>query len=320
MVDPKENSMSDKKIYLLPKTGNLYKANLHCHSTVSDGSFTPEELKKMYMEKGYHAIAYTDHRACVPHTELTDSGFVALTGIENAFGIGRGTSVHICGISRDPLKCFDRPDVADDGNDSINRGIRLLSDDNFITTLNHPRWSGISAHNISLLDRVDNIEIVNGYEMIQDGYGNSSAIYELELRRGRRAMPIATDDSHRTKGERQAGHEYFRGFTMLTCGALTYDSLIGALDSGSFFASTGPILSELWLDGNTLHIECSPVSGIYVHGSLYKHRAAVIEDEDTIRCIDIDLGNIFADSDYIFVQAVDTKGNRAWSVPYWFNR
>ena len=36
--------MSDKKIYLLPKTGNLYKANLHCHSTVSDGSFTPEEL------------------------------------------------------------------------------------------------------------------------------------------------------------------------------------------------------------------------------------------------------------------------------------
>ena len=26
------------KIYLLPESGNFYKANLHCHSTVSDDS------------------------------------------------------------------------------------------------------------------------------------------------------------------------------------------------------------------------------------------------------------------------------------------
>ena len=56
------------RVYLLPEEGNLYKANLHCHSTVSDGRFTPEELKRMYMERGYHAIAYTDHRVCAPHT------------------------------------------------------------------------------------------------------------------------------------------------------------------------------------------------------------------------------------------------------------
>ena len=47
--------------YLLPKDGTFYKANLHCHSTVSDGALTPEELKKAYMAEGYSIIAYTDH-------------------------------------------------------------------------------------------------------------------------------------------------------------------------------------------------------------------------------------------------------------------
>jgi len=41
------------KKYLLPESGNFYKANLHCHSTFSDGKHTPEEIKKAYMDKGY---------------------------------------------------------------------------------------------------------------------------------------------------------------------------------------------------------------------------------------------------------------------------
>ena len=34
------------KKYLLPQNGSFYKANLHCHSTVSDGRWSPEEIKK----------------------------------------------------------------------------------------------------------------------------------------------------------------------------------------------------------------------------------------------------------------------------------
>ena len=34
------------KKFLLPESGNYYKANLHCHSTYSDGRLTPEELKE----------------------------------------------------------------------------------------------------------------------------------------------------------------------------------------------------------------------------------------------------------------------------------
>ena len=34
--------------YLLPEKGNFYKANLHCHTVVSDGALTPEQVKEAY--------------------------------------------------------------------------------------------------------------------------------------------------------------------------------------------------------------------------------------------------------------------------------
>ena len=36
------------RTYILPESGNLYKVNLHTHSTLSDGAFAPEELKAYY--------------------------------------------------------------------------------------------------------------------------------------------------------------------------------------------------------------------------------------------------------------------------------
>ena len=38
-----------------------YKANLHCHSNLSDGRLTPEELVRAYREQGYSILAITDH-------------------------------------------------------------------------------------------------------------------------------------------------------------------------------------------------------------------------------------------------------------------
>ena len=47
--------------YLLPEQGKFYRANLHCHTTVSDGKTTPEETKQFYKDEGYSIIAFTDH-------------------------------------------------------------------------------------------------------------------------------------------------------------------------------------------------------------------------------------------------------------------
>ena len=49
------------KKYVFPEVGNFYKANLHCHTTFSDGVLTPEQVKELYLANGYSIVAYTDH-------------------------------------------------------------------------------------------------------------------------------------------------------------------------------------------------------------------------------------------------------------------
>lgn len=95
------------KKYLLPNT-NSYKANLHCHTTISDGSWTPEKVKEEYSKRGYSIVAYTDHNMMIDHhQELSDDTFLALRGFEvqiseppNETPVQR--SCHICAIALEP--------------------------------------------------------------------------------------------------------------------------------------------------------------------------------------------------------------------------
>ena len=41
-----------------PQGGRFYKTNLHCHTVISDGSLTAEQIKEAYLENGYHAVAF----------------------------------------------------------------------------------------------------------------------------------------------------------------------------------------------------------------------------------------------------------------------
>ena len=70
------------KKFLLPESGNYYKANLHCHTNISDGNRTPEEIKSAYKAHGYSIVAYTDHDVFIPHPELCDESFLALNSME----------------------------------------------------------------------------------------------------------------------------------------------------------------------------------------------------------------------------------------------
>ena len=81
------------KQYFLPETGKLFKANLHCHTVMSDGKQTPEEVKALYLAHGYSAVAFTDHELMIDHSDLTDENFVAITGYEYGFDKSWGNAL-----------------------------------------------------------------------------------------------------------------------------------------------------------------------------------------------------------------------------------
>jgi len=62
-----------------------YYANLHTHSTHSDGKYTPEVLARMAKEEGYGAIAITDHDTATAYPELKAA--CDRLGLETVFGV-----------------------------------------------------------------------------------------------------------------------------------------------------------------------------------------------------------------------------------------
>ena len=218
------------KRYLLPEQGQFYKANLHCHTTVSDGKMTPQEVKEHYMAHGYSIVAYTDHCVLVPHPELADENFLPLNGYETEL-VARGPEVpgrkkhcHLCFISLDEnnvtMPYFSPKSIWGNGKqylDTIqyngdevfenwyhdpeitNRVIRLAREAGFFVTYNHPIWSSEHYSDYSQYTGMNAMEILN-YGCWEAGYQEyNPGIYDELLRKGERIFVLATDDNHRVQ-------------------------------------------------------------------------------------------------------------------------
>ncbi|MBQ8345135.1 MAG: PHP domain-containing protein, partial [Clostridia bacterium] len=218
------------KHFLIPQEGSFYKANLHCHTTCSDGKQTPEEVKECYKAMGYHAVCFTDHEVLLSQRELCDDEFVALHGYEIAVKknpLERTAYFmpvyHFNLIAKDPNNLvmsrfyYDNPsfpgqakewrDKAAQYSDVItetkydvewlNDYIKAVSDAGFLVTYNHPQWS------LQTRDDYIGLRGLHGFEIINGGCAaghndNTSIHYEQMLREGLLDLiPVAGDDNHR---------------------------------------------------------------------------------------------------------------------------
>lgn len=79
-------------------------ADLHCHSTCSDGSASPEEILALAAAKGFKGVSITDHDTVEAYKGLDTFAqslkLEVLTGVEFSCG-HNGTSVHILGYGFD---------------------------------------------------------------------------------------------------------------------------------------------------------------------------------------------------------------------------
>ncbi|GAB4270926.1 MAG: PHP domain-containing protein [Candidatus Rifleibacteriota bacterium] len=85
--------MSKNKIY----------ADLHVHSTASDGTLRPEEIVELSFKKGLSVVAITDHDTIAgvkaARKRAEDLGIKVVAGIELSCGWeGRDASVHVLGL------------------------------------------------------------------------------------------------------------------------------------------------------------------------------------------------------------------------------
>lgn len=257
------------KKHLLPESGNFYKANLHCHSTFSDGSWTPEELKERYMRHGYSIIAFTDHRTMHSQAHLTDDSFLALDGYEidvnqqETNKNGYRKTCHFCLVAKKPG--MTQPDFGDEDTytpENISRIMREAKEKGFFVTYNHPNWSLEDFSDYINYHGMDAMEICN-FGCVIVGYADYVPMaYDEMLRYGERIFCLATDDNHNRHPEDSVYCDSFGGWVAIKADALDYETVTKALEDGHFYSSQGPEIKELWYEDGVIHIKTSPVKKI----------------------------------------------------------
>ena len=314
------------KRYLLPETGQYYKANLHCHTTVSDGRWAPEEVKARYREAGYSVVAYTDHHIFVPHNELTDEHFVALNGVEiGAIDSAEKKTRKNCDfglIALDPgILASPEWDKSETVPDELGRYILMKYDyafvnavlrdagkQGFFVTYNHPTWSLAEYRDYMSYDGMHAVEICN-YGCVVGGHDEHNArIYNDMLRAGKRLYCIAADDNHCKPGL----PDYFGAFTMIRAESLTYAAIADALVKGHFYASEGPLIKTLWYEDGKVYITTSPVRGITI--TKPGRNIALAKAEGTL--ITEASFAVDADDRYFFLTAIGPDGTKAYTNAY----
>ena len=307
---------------------------------------TPEKIKEVYSERGYSVVAFTDHEVMVPHPELTDENFLALTATEISINQRFDCDFHFAKTyhlniyspeeSKSSFSTFDRGQMWLEHSyryitpeqdrvdykrtysvECINDMIKRANDEGCLVSYNHPVWSLQDYSDYSELKGLWGIEVYNT-ACSRNGHFDSAKPMDDLLRRGERVMPLATDDGHLIQ-------DCFGGFVMIRAKELSYPSVFDALKRGDFYASTGPEFHEISIEDGIVKIVTSPVSFIGLSTDcryLYARRS----EDNPMSEVYFDINGYFRlaeggvnEHKFIRITLVDAAGNSAFSRAYFLD-
>ncbi|MBQ6823810.1 MAG: PHP domain-containing protein [Clostridia bacterium] len=308
--------------YLFSKEGNWYKANLHSHCTVSDGVLSPEEVKEKYKAQGYSIYAYSDHHVLVPHPELKDEAFLPITSVEASIKDFRDPdnderqTYHLNFYAKnercDRFVDFPRLELQEKREYSveiINDLIRRANEAGFLSQYNHPFWSTQTVKDFGPLEGLWGFEVFNGGSQVQcRGWGDQQFVEMMW--EGKYLCPTAGDDNHGSADVNNPTDDSFRCFTMIRAKELEYDTVLKAMEEGQLYASTGPTIEEITVEGNKVTVKTSPACKILLREQYRGYLAATSREDDLTEAV-FDLEKFRDPPRYIRFEIWDTHNNRA---------
>jgi uncharacterized protein (TIGR03437 family) len=209
---------------------NVYKGQMHAHSTRSDGTQDPATVVAAYRDAGYDFMALTDHDTPGP-----DPG---VPGI-----------LFIPGMEQEPNgNHLNRINVTD---------IALGNEQNMIDTtlakgglvfLNHPNWPGGYPQNPNWTDAellaVRNYCGIEVWNSIVTPNNNAEQRADFLLTQQRRFTLVGTDDCHDVRSS------YCKtASTRVFADKLTAEDVLQALRQGNFYASNGGAILSISAGG-----------------------------------------------------------------------
>ena len=228
-----------------------YKGNTHTHTLNSDGDSTPDEVVRWYREHNYQFLVLTDHNY------LTSvDGLNALHGADDRFLVIPGEEVtdrfekkplHVNGLD---VSSRVEPQGGSSVVEVLQRNVDAIRRANGIPHVNHPNYGwAITADELRQVRNTRLFEIYNGHPQTNNAGGGGvpplEEAWDTILASGTWLYGIAVDDAHTFK---QPGNPAVagpgRGWVMVRAPRLETRPILGAMERGDFYASTGVELAE----------------------------------------------------------------------------
>lgn len=312
------------KKYLLSQGLPAYKANLHCHSTFSDGKLTVEQLKESYQKAGYSIVAFSDHDKFYTHNDLTDEHFLALNSFEADVSDWRDPSghtrrcYHFCCFAKTDSESYHEvlPTPRYEDKAAVNAYIDALRKQGFLIQYNHPNWSLQTAEDLRDIHGLWGIEVFNFSATIDGIDGNQGFMYDVLLRDGNRLFCTATDDNHNGFPFGHEQSDSFGGWIVIHAGSLDYPAIIAAMERGDFYTSTGPQIHELYIEDGKLHVSCSEARHILFTTDGRSAKSVNAVGGSFVTEGEFELRDHYR---YVRVQVTGTDGTLAFTNAYWLN-
>jgi len=238
-----------------------FKGNTHTHTLNSDGDSAPEDVARWYREHAYHFLVLSDHNY------LTDvAGLNATIGARDQFILIPGEEVtdrfdgrpiHVNGLNVAELV---PPQGGSSAAETVQRDVDAIRRASGVPHINHPNFQWALSADDLLRVRNDRLfEIFNGHPMVNNvgggGLPGLEEIWDRLLTAGKLVYGIAVDDAHTFKqpwdpGAARPG----RGWVMVRAQALEPAAIVGALERGDFYASTGVELEDYVVTGREVTV------------------------------------------------------------------
>lgn len=289
--------------------GRFLKGNIHTHSNRSDGALPPEEVVKRYRSAGYDFLAITDHFVAsygFPITDTTgyrDDRFTTLIGAElHAPRTEMNNLWHLLAVGLPPD--FAQTSREETGPQLAKRAHEAGA---FIG-LAHPAWYELSMVDAeTLIEWCHAIEVYNHGCHVMHDKGDGAYMLDGLSDKGHQKLTYACDDAH------FKAPDFGGGWIELTAEENSPEAIVAGLKAGAFFSTQGPRIHSISIEGDSLHVECSPAAGVVVAGRGHQHSYKFGQG---LSYAEIPLQGLRG-SPWFRVIVLGEDGKRAWSNPYW---
>lgn len=315
------------KKYTLFREGNWYKGNLHTHTTVSDGVFSPKNTIDRYKKNGYSFLAISEHMVYSHYPEYETDSFLSIPAAEVHTSKG-GTGLHHMIAFGEPQNTkFHNMEHLDQelfNTMSTQELINYIRGKNNLVIYNHPYWSRDDICDIVKLENIVGMEIYNYNCETSWKCGNSEVFYEHFLWHDNFIWCFGTDDAH---GARDI-NDYCGGYITVKTNDFSHTGIINAIKLGSFFASSAregeqaPKILDFIFDDGVAKIWCEPCRDVYFYAGCrsYPHVFPGGYDFKALHAKKdkpITYGEFKVPENTKFVRASvqDFSGNNSWCQP-----